>query len=36
MYRVSSSRFFWGLLLMALGGVWLLNNVNVTSLDMGD
>lgn len=36
MYHVRTGRFFWGLVLMALGGGWLLRNLGIFAFDLGD
>jgi hypothetical protein len=36
MYRIPTGRFFWGIVLMVLGGSWLLNNLNIATFDLGD
>jgi hypothetical protein len=35
MIKLPTGRFFWGLLLLALGVIWLLNSFGVTTLDFG-
>lgn len=36
MIRLSAGRVFWGLILTALGVIWLLNNVGATNINLGD
>lgn len=35
MSRITSGRFFWGIVLMVLGVSWLLNNLNIATIDLG-